>query len=127
MKLKAFIIGKSDPKPNLPGCANYDRAYDCCMDGEDCRVLKDKRCAYFERAVLPVAKQSDRMEVIDEYMKISGGSHIPSLSGVKRKVCLSCGTPVSGRNKYCEKCKKHRIRDQQRKKKTTPSRSREGV
>ena len=114
MKLKAFIVGKSDPKLNLPGCANYNREYDCCMDDGDCRVLQGERCSYFERAVLPVAKQSGRMVVIDEYVKISGGSHISFLSGVKRKVCLTCGTPVPGRHKYCEKCKKARNRDYQK-------------
>ena len=110
MNLKAFIIGSSDLKLNLPGCANYDKDGNFCMDGNNCKVLEDKRCGYFERAVLPTAKQSGRDHVLDLYSKISS---IAFLTKIKEKTC-ACGTPVSGRNKYCERCKKKRNREYQK-------------
>jgi hypothetical protein len=108
MNIKTFIIGHSDPTKNLPGCVNFDRDHEECFDGP-CKVLNGERCGYFERAVLPTAKESGRYDILDFYSSIS----IVKVKG-KERVCVDCGTSVVGRNKRCPKCKIKRNREYQK-------------
>lgn len=107
--LKTFILGNSNPDRYLPGCSNYDRHYEVCMDGNPCRVMEGKRCRYFEKAVLPIAQESGRDKVLDEYNSLADTLFLSS-----SKICEMCSAPVQGRNRFCDKCKKKRTREYQR-------------
>jgi hypothetical protein len=43
-----FLKGSSNPKQQMPGCANYDHYYGGCSLWGECRQEQGKRCDYFE-------------------------------------------------------------------------------
>lgn len=107
MNIKTFLKGFSDHLKGLPGCANYINGI--CINDKPCKVLGGKPCKYFERAVLPTAKERGLFEIIDSY----AGS-LKSLRGIKEKTCQKCGDAVTGRNKFCAKCKRVKNREYQK-------------
>jgi hypothetical protein len=107
--LLSFLRGTSDPKDGTPGCANYDHYYGGCLFQEKCNVEEGKRCAYFEKAVLPVAWQIGCGEsVVDQYQAQT--KSVMQIQGVKARRC-SCGEPLKPRQRYCQKCKHKRRKE----------------
>lgn len=112
--LKSFIKGSRDPKDRMPGCCNYDLHHVGCflLDhmGQrcDCKPLKDQRCGYFERAVLPTAnllKLKDRQKIMDEYQRAYGLEKLVKIELSKTHTC-PCGNPIPSRMRFCNVCKK---------------------
>lgn len=85
-------------------CANWDNGM--CFDNP-CRLAENKRCTYFEEAVLPLEKHiSDEayrksiLDAADRYGKVLGGP---------RRRCPDCGAPLQARRRLCGDCRrKHR-------------------
>ncbi|MCJ7828732.1 MAG: cysteine-rich VLP domain-containing protein [Dehalococcoidia bacterium] len=101
--LKAFVKGSSDPKDNMPGCANYDHHYGGCLFSDTCKVEKGLRCSYFEKAVLPTAGQlKTGHRITDDYQKISGGLMIKT---TKTRFC-ECGNSIPSNKQFCDTCRK---------------------
>ena len=118
-KIKKLIVDEcACYSPNLNGIKHYcDREYDedCC-----CRLFKDERCGYFERAVLPMNPQLEAL-----YKAKESGYELPrevrdNTSSVKGKVnthCKKCGKNFLAdnyRQQYCKICKKYIQRENQR-------------
>lgn len=99
-------------------CANYYDHYSICvMSDNSCRVLKGKRCGYFERAVLGPPDYKYRSagynygRIFEQYSKLK-----KELRGELHKVkeinrCALCGESIPPNFKYCEKCGKRQKRD----------------
>jgi len=96
----------------------------CDKEKEDCRcfIFKDKRCGYFEKAVLPINPQ---LEALYKAEKL--GYELPKeekekISTVKGKVnihCKRCGKTFLAdnyRRKYCDSCKRYIWREKNREK-----------
>lgn len=98
--LIALLKGNSDPKAEIPGCANYDHHYGGCLFQDVCLVQEDKRCGYFEKAVLPVGDSITRQK----YEALTGAY----IGGQVMNLCSDCGKSVPPRRRYCDKCKKKR-------------------
>lgn len=81
-----------------------------------CLVNRDRRCPYFERAVLPAADQQsppDDLELQakrEEARRTYNGMH--NLKGaVEQRSCPECGGPVPKHHHRCETCaRKRRLR-----------------
>ena len=99
--LIAFLKGSTDPKAGIPGCANYDHHYGGCLHGK-CLVLEGKRCAYFERAVLPTGDSNIRQK----YEDLTGAY----IEGLAVNLCSDCGKSIPPRRRYCDRCTQKRRR-----------------
>ena len=115
--LLSFLRGSSDSKDGTPGCSNYDHYYGGCLLSEKCDVEQGKRCAYFEKAVLPTAWQTGCGEsVLNQYQ---GRTKSVTQVQVKKARQCSCGAILKPRQRYCDRCKKKRrletMREYQRK------------
>ena len=64
VSLRVFLRGTSNPKEQMPGCANYDHDHGGCLFADACQVEQGQRCGYFERAVLPTAADTGQKEHI---------------------------------------------------------------
>jgi len=97
----SFLRGTSDPKDGTPGCANYDHYYGGCLLQEKCNVEEGKRCAYFEKAVLPTAWQIGCGEsLLKQYRQKSGDETIGKVKEIKHveeNLC-ECGEPLKAGN-----------------------------
>jgi hypothetical protein len=111
VRLSTFI--KGDHQNAVPGCANYyngECVYDCA-----CKIEKGKRCAYFERSVLPVAAQLGIGGIIGDAYSDKVG-----LIGLRPKMTKDarrcpCGEILQPRQRFCKKCAERRRKDTYRK------------
>ena len=108
----AFLKGSSNPKDQIPGCANYDRDHGGCMSGEVCKIEQGQRCDYFEKAVLPTARDIGQAARIysryQEHVKIRKGFlHAAN----ENRLCPDCGAGLRPRQRYCQDCSKKRRRE----------------
>ena len=103
--LMVFLRGRQDPDEGLPGCANYDKHYGGCLFRKDCLVEQNKRCEYFEVAVLPTAKDIGLQALVSKLYS----DHV-GLDGVQ--VCqdrrCDCGAGLKPRQRYCTECREKR-------------------
>ena len=114
--LIAFLKGSSDPKEQMPGCANYDHHYGGCLFEDTCFVQEGKRCGYFEKAVLPTAADIGLKEsVYSQYAKQVGIEGYLHLDNGDIRKCPDCGAELKPRQKYCDDCSKKRRRATYRK------------
>lgn len=105
--LIVFLKGSPDPKVGMPGCANYDHHYGGCLFRESCLMEQGKRCAYFERAVLPTAADTGQTERI--YAAYEKQCKVGLLARPQQRICPDCGTGLKPRERFCDNCKrKHR-------------------
>lgn len=117
-------------------CANLDPDNLCVMrfDGYgDCLVLKGKRCAYFERCVLPLADQPSSKE--DRHLqqkRQAGRTAYQTQCGLRvtrqsTRRCI-CGEPLEPRKQYCRRCRqehnRNAARERQRRKRADVALSR---
>ena len=142
-------IGKSVKKLVVNECACYDPSTkgiiyiknipksitikDYCdrEHDKDCRCLifKDKRCDYFERAVLPMNPQLEALYRAEHIAKIEGHElsdqskeliveEKSSAAGKLKIHCKKCTRAFQANNyrqQYCEKCRKYVRRESTRK------------
>jgi len=115
------LKGSSDPKDQMPGCANYDHHYGGCLFenfGGACAVEIGKRCGYFERAVLPTSAETGQREHIYGLYEQTVGVIIDTAKTRKRtgdaRPCPDCGSPLRTRQRYCDTCSTRRQREQNR-------------
>ena len=108
--LIAFLKGSSDPKEQMPGCANYDHYYGGCLFADACLVEQGNRCGYFEKAVLPIAYELGLQNVYDAYEEQCGISGDGMLNRSSARVCPDCGGPIRPRQRYCDDCSRKRRR-----------------
>ena len=95
-----FLKGSTDPKVEIPGCVNYDHHYGGCLFADTCLIQENKRCGYFEKAVLPVGDSVIRQK----YETLTG----VCIKGRVTNLCSDCGKSIPSRRRYCEGCKKKR-------------------
>ena len=113
--LIAFLKGTSNPADMMPGCANYDGNYGGCLLDETCKVEQGKRCVYFEKAVLPTAKDIGLQSVYSQYEKSIGIEGALKISMGQARLCPECGAGLKLRQRFCDSCSKRRRRDSYRK------------
>lgn len=113
--LMTFLKGTSNPNDRMPGCANYDHHYGCCLfetgEGRDCSCLVQagKRCNYFERAVLPTAADIGQLErMTGLYRKKVGPDNDQQCDTPVIRECPDCGGELKRRQRYCSKCSNRR-------------------
>lgn len=113
--LIAFLKGNTDPAVCMPGCANYDHHYGGCLFGDACLVEQGKRCGYFEKAVLPTAKDAGlREHVYSLYQKHTGIEACGELDREPAPRCPDCGAELRPRQRYCDACATRRRRQSYR-------------
>jgi len=112
--------------PILNGIKNYcDKEYDedCC-----CRLFKDKRCGYFEKAVLPMNPQLETLYIAEHRAKQIGyqltkqdrekivEKESPVIGKVEKQCnrCKKIFLADNNRSQYCDKCKKYLRKEYQR-------------
>ena len=105
--LTAFLKGSSNPKDDMPGCASFDIQQNTCCFDHECYVLEGQRCSWFEKAVLPTAKQIGLLQhIVTAYSKKVGLSgeldHLCTYENVR--VCPDCGGPLQPKQRYCDTC-----------------------
>ena len=110
--LIAFLKGSSNPKNQTPGCANYDDYYGGCVYGSKCKVEQKERCEYFERSVLPSAKDIGLLGHVTDLYEAHVGANIRA-QGTDRR--CECGVGLKPRQRYCPKCSDRRRRASYRK------------
>ncbi len=102
--LMSFLRGSTNPKDGMPGCANFDHYYGGCLQSTDCRVEKGQRCGYFEKAVLPTARQSGQTDrIYGKYEAKVGLAQTPLPRG-EAQGCPDCGAEMEFGRKYCRQC-----------------------
>jgi len=114
--LVAFLKGSTNPKKEMPGCANYDHRYGGCLFNDECTVERGSRCAYFESAVLPTADDIGLKEAV--YAAYEKQVDIVNNGGLERepiRLCPDCGAELKPRQRYCDMCGKRRRRQSYRK------------
>ena len=101
-------------------CANFDKHYQECVSGGECKVLNGERCGYFEQRVLGTPDYPYRLPGYD-YSKLFA-QYAEQTGTQKRKVKVrrcDCGAPLRYRQRYCDSCAKVRAkkanRERQRK------------
>jgi hypothetical protein len=101
-------------------CANYNKHYQECLSGDECKVLSGERCGYFEKSVLGPLDYPYRLPGYD-YSKLFA-QYADRTGAKKRKVKVrrcDCGSPLRQRQRYCDSCAKMRAkaanRERQRK------------
>jgi len=102
--LSTFLRGSPNPAAMMPGCASYYE--ESCLFRDSCKVKDGKRCSYFEKAVLPTAKDTgiqDRMNTL--YAKKVGLEFIGS---GPITTCLDCDKEIEQGQKYCSVCQKRK-------------------
>ena len=95
-------------------CANFV-AGECILhlDGR-CRVGQRKRCDYYEKSVLGLAKYGDPdvMEAVDEYRtKHKLYEFTKEERAEDLRLCPNCGTVLIARQRYCRACARKRRRE----------------
>jgi len=138
-------IGKSVKKLVIKECACYDPSTGgiiykgnkpipitiknyCDREREkDCRcsIFKDKRCSYFERAVLPMNPQLEALYIAEHKAKEVNYERIveekSSVAGKVKIHCKKCKDVFLANNyrsQYCDKCKKYLNRERWRESKS---------
>ena len=109
--LTTFLKGSSNPADRMPGCASFDIQRNNCIFGNKCHVLEGRRCAWFEKAVLPTAKEVGLLQhIVTAYSNKVGLrgelDHLCSYENVR--VCPDCRGALQPRHRYCEKCSTRR-------------------
>ena len=141
VSLLVFLRGSSNHKDRMPGCANYDRLYGGCLvcwcrceDKEHCRTCPDyehyskcqieigRRCAYFEKAVLPTAKQIGQLERLEKIYRKRAGFKSNERLNIKKAVrkCPGldgnkCDAELIPRMRLCDDCREKKNRANKRK------------
>ena len=134
INLKTFLLGSANPEDGYPGCANYDREHHecvvCNLDCSDrtkcqtcpklfnsrpCLVMNGETCRYFERAVLPTAREIGLADCIYGQYEQKVGLKRHSLPRGEVRGCPDCGESLGFRQKYCRKCAGRRRRETNRK------------
>jgi hypothetical protein len=123
--LMTFLRGSTDPKDKMPGCANYDHGKQECLletgqGKSDCLVQVGKRCAYFERAVLPTAADIGQIQDLTfAYERATKHIVVRTESTKEERFCPDCKTGVlQPRERLCGKCKRLHSRASSRKSRT---------
>ncbi len=97
-------------------CANFDKHYQLCINGEPCKVSQGERCGYFERAVLGKPDYKYRLPDYD-YQKVFAQYAEQTESeplAVEQRRC-DCGNPLRLRQRFCDDCTRKRRKDSNRK------------
>lgn len=90
-------------------CAEYDRHYQICTDGNPCKVLAGQRCSYFEKAVLGPPDYKFKLPGYD-YVKLFAQyaeQTKTEAKDVQQRRC-ACGDTLKPRQRFCDKCAEKR-------------------
>ncbi len=72
------------------------------MNQDKCLILRKKRCDYFKKCVLPLAKLNGCYDrVLKEYLKFD-----KSIDQSEEARFCDCGTELKPRERFCERCRK---------------------
>jgi hypothetical protein len=96
-------------------CANYHKHDEACLFGEPCKVMKGKRCDYFEKAVLGPPDHRYKLPGYD-YGKLFA-QYTEQTKAEQPQVNVrrcECGTPLRHRQRYCDDCTMKRRRKTKR-------------
>lgn len=118
-QIKKLVVNEcacySSISNNIKDYCDKEQEEDC-----RCRIFKDKKCGYFERAVLPMNPQLEALyKANDKGYKITKEDK-ESISFVRGKVrirCKKCGKLFLANNyrqKYCKICKRYICRENNR-------------
>jgi len=93
-------------------CANWISASCLTTTDHSCCALAGERCAYFERAVAPLAIEHPKEfgPAVREYNRALKAGGV-KLGAVRH---CDCGEPLPPRKRYCETCAAKRRREQTR-------------
>lgn len=90
---------------------------------KECRVVQGKRCAFFERCIMPLGDRpspknepglsGNRQEARNLYLDRHDQKRPKQMAG--RRNCPRCGTILDPGKKFCEECRKHRRNETARK------------
>lgn len=112
--LGQFVHGKG----TRAGCCNCV-AGECVLAADGaCRVLAGRRCAWFERAVLPdvLARGGEAAERLKT--RYAPGQVVEALgrgTGANGRTCPDCGAALRKRRRYCDGCSERRRKASYRK------------
>jgi len=91
-------------------CATFDHQHEACLLRDACAVYLGGRCAWFEKAVLPLAdREPERFGAASTaYLKqaLLLGFRGASTAGANR--CNSCGAAIAPRRRLCDVCRERR-------------------
>jgi len=92
-------------------CSNWD--IDICLGATinstglfntsgKCLIIEGKPCPYFEKSVLPSAKNDANYDkILKYYSKIN-----PKFDPAQANTCNNCGKTIPPRKRYCKECAK---------------------
>jgi hypothetical protein len=94
-------------------CCNWDS--DTCLGATllssglfnatcKCYIMEREPCPYFERCVLPSAKNDPNYDKIVKYYSMINSKFDPTYANT----CNDCGKTIPPRKRYCKKCAKKR-------------------
>lgn len=95
-------------------CANYKAGDDCPLWLNGCKVTRGRRCEYFERAVLPVAKMNPK-DFSAAARSYAAQTQAMGFRGkTKGRRCKQCKARIPPRKQYCSECAMRRKRESNR-------------
>lgn len=96
-------------------CSNFDKHYQVCVSDTPCKALNGQRCGFFEKAVLGPPDYKFRLPDYDYQKLFAQYAELTGTEGqeVQIRRC-ECGAPLSPRQRYCDKCSKHRAKEANR-------------
>ncbi len=102
--LTSFIKAEFDNFTSINLCLGLDAFGKRFMDQAQCLILAKKRCDYFKKCVLPLARLNGCYDrVFREYLKFD-----KSIDQSEEARFCDCGTELKPRERCCDKCKKIR-------------------
>ena len=109
VSLMTFLKGSSNPNLMMPGCADLcpHRPGDCFRYGR-CVVMEGQPCDYFEKAVLPTAKDIGQQERMDRLYAEGTGAEAANTT---KRPCPMCGVELKKHKRFCTDCAKRRQRE----------------
>ncbi len=75
-----------------------------------CLLAQGKRCGYFERAVLPLAKRADREDAKRARRAYEAAHGVLGGGPDEERSCPDCGAPIPKGRRYCDSCRVKRLK-----------------
>ncbi len=108
--LVSFIRAECDNITSTNLCLGLDVFGKRFMDQDRCLVLRKKRCDYFKKCVLPLAKLMGCYDrIFKEYIKFD-----KTVDQSEEARFCECGEELKPRERFCERCRKKRRRETKR-------------
>ncbi len=102
--LSSFIRAECANLVSDNQCLGLDVSNKRFMNQDKCLILRKKRCDYFKKCVLPLARLKGCYDgIIREYMKID-----KTIDQSEEARFCECGAELRPRQRFCAKCRKIR-------------------